>query len=45
MVRKYKRKGNKFKWTDEDMRKAIDHARKHQNIAEAARLFGVHTRL
>ena len=34
------RKGNKFKWT-EDMRKAIDHARKHQNIAEAARLFGV----
>ncbi len=41
MVRHYKRKGMKMKWTEEDTEKAIAHAKHHRNVKAAARLFKV----
>ena len=42
MVRHYKQKGNKLKWTEEDLRNAKYHFKHHHNnITAAARLFGV----
>ena len=41
MVRNYQRKGGKLKWSEEDMDKAIQHARHHKNIAAASRMFNV----
>ena len=40
MVREYKRKKEKT-WSEEDMKKAMEHTHKHNNIAAASRLFGV----
>ena len=41
MVRYYKRKGVKLKWTEEDMAKAIEHAKHNKSIAAASRIFQV----
>ena len=41
MVRTYERKGSKMKWSEEDMEKAIRHAKHHKNISTAAKLFKV----
>lgn len=40
MVRDYKRK-KEVKWTEEDMKKAVEHVALHHNISAAARLFNV----
>uniref|UniRef100_A0A1X7VXN3 HTH psq-type domain-containing protein n=1 Tax=Amphimedon queenslandica TaxID=400682 RepID=A0A1X7VXN3_AMPQE len=41
MVRHYERKGNKMKWSEEDMEKAIDHAKRYKNIKGAATMYGI----
>ena len=40
-MRHYKRKGNKMKWSEEDMEKANDHAKRYKNIKGAATMYGI----
>lgn len=41
MVQYYKRKGVKLKWTEEDLAKAIEHAKHNKSIAATSRIFQV----